>query len=83
MIIHGILDLRLIDTVIIIVMTTVGELKGFKGLKLVHMNCRSILNKIDEISYIYGDMDILACTETWLHKAIPNHMVDIPSMCLF
>ena len=64
-------------------MTTVGELKALKGLKLVHMNCRSILNKIDEVSYIYDDIDILACTETWLHKAIPNYMVDIASMHLY
>ena len=64
-------------------MTTLSHLKELKGLKLIHLNCRSILNKIDEISYTFGDIDILACTETWLYRSIPDHMVAIPSMHLF
>ena len=56
---------------------------SLKGLRLVHLNCRSILNKITEIGYVFSGLDVLACTETWLSKAIPNHMVAIPSMDIF
>ena len=64
-------------------MNTVAHLQGLKGLTIVHLNCRSILNKIDEIRYMYAGVDILICTETWLHDAIPNHLVEMPCMDLY
>ena len=35
------------------------------------------------IFLLYEGIGILVCTETWLHDAIPNHLVEIPSMNLF
>ena len=64
-------------------MVSVSDVKSHKGLRLIHINCRSIVNKIDEIRYVFEGVDILACTETWLYDAIPNYMIDIPSMDLF
>ena len=59
------------------------DLKNAKGFKIVQINCRSILNKIDEIRYRFNGIDILACSETWLNDSIPNHMIEIPGMDLF
>ena len=59
------------------------DVLSLEGLKLVHANCRSILNKVNEIAYIFEGVDILACSETWLSAAIPNNMIDIPGMDMF
>ena len=61
----------------------VRDLKQAKGFKIVQINCRSILNKIVEIRYLYDDVDILICTETWLTDKIPDHMIEIAEMDLF
>ena len=55
----------------------------WKGFKIAHVNCRSILNKVDEIAFTFQGIDILACSETWLCDAIPNNLVEIPNMDLF
>lgn len=42
-------------------------LKGLKGLKIVHLNCCSMINKIDEIRQVLvgeSDVDVLCLTET-------------------
>ena len=64
-------------------MDSFNDVLSLKGLKLVHVNCRSILNKVNELSYIFDGVDILACSETWLNTAIPNNMIDIPAMDMF
>ena len=56
---------------------------GLKGLKIVHLNCRSILNKVNEIDHVFKGSDILTCSETWLSSAVPNHLVSIPAMDLY
>ena len=55
-----------------------------KGLKIFYLNIRSLKNKITELSYliIKQDIDILAVTETWLHKNIDTHLVDIEGYIL-
>ena len=59
------------------------DLMNTKGFKIVQINCRSILNKIDELRYQYEGIDILICSETWLNDQIPDYMVEIPGMYLF
>ena len=54
-----------------------------KGFKIVHLNCRSILSKIDEMRYQYSGIDILVCSETWLDDRIMDSMIDIPGMDIF
>lgn len=43
--------------------------KEAKGLKLVHLNIRSLLANTDEVrvSLLDGCFDIIALSETWLH----------------
>ena len=60
-----------------------NDVRFLKGLKISHLNCRSILNKVNEILYTYRGIDILACSETWLNNAIPNIMLKIPDMDLY
>ena len=49
------------------------------GLKVAHVNCRSLLPKKDEIYWLVHstDIDILCITETWLDDAIINEDVYI------
>ena len=64
-------------------MNTARDLGKAKGLKIVHVNCRSIYGKIDEIRYLFTGIDILACTETWVTEMLPNSMIDLPDMNLY
>ena len=69
------MDIRQIDSV--------SDLKQVKGFKVVHLNCRSILNKIDEIRHQYDGIDIVTCSETWLNDQILDHMIEMKGMDLF
>ena len=64
-------------------MNTVNDLKVAKGLKLVQINCRSIYGKIDEMRYLFNDIDILSCSETWLSDIITDNMIGISNMEVF
>ena len=54
------------------------ELSGIKALKkelvIIHLNCRSILNKPEELDHIIQetDADIIALTETWMDSSVPQ-----------
>ena len=50
-----------------------------KGLKLVHLNVRSIFKKIDQLRVILAtpSIEILAISETWLHNAHPMESIHI------
>ena len=60
-------------------MNDIKDLIVAKGLKIIQLNCRSIYGKIDEIEYLYKDVDILSCSETWQTDKIPDHMIGIPT----
>ena len=62
---------------------TAAELNNLKGFKIVHVNCRSVLNKIDELRLCAEGVDILACSETWLNDQIVDHMIEIRHMDLY
>ena len=47
------------------------------GLKFVHINCRSIFRKLDQIELLYKECDIICCSETWLNPKIPNEILNI------
>ena len=49
------------------------------GLKFVHINCRSIYRKIDQINQLYRDCDVICCTETWLSPLLPDQLVYLDS----
>ena len=54
--------------------------KQKKGVKIEHLNIRSLLKKIDENKILIhqNSFDILAISETWLLDKIPNELVNIP-----
>ena len=64
-------------------MDTASDIKALKGLKIVHLNCRSIYNKIEEIRYLFKGIDILMCFETWLSEGMSDHLVSIEGMDLY
>ena len=60
--------------------TNFQMLRAAKGLKVVHMNIRSIHPKIDQLraTLTSSTIDIISISETWLHPNLPMSMVDIP-----
>ena len=48
-----------------------------RGLKIYHVNTRSIYNKITLLQSLYSDIDILCCSETWLDNRITDRLVNI------
>ncbi len=50
-----------------------------KGLKIIHINIRSLLQKIDQLRIIasLGNVDIISVNETFLDSTITNDEVDI------
>lgn len=56
---------------------SLNEVKELKGVKILALNVRSILPKWDLISNDLLDnrLDIVACSETWLTKDIPDSML--------
>ena len=55
------------------------QLSQAKGLKIVHLNIRSLLKKIDQLRAILegSQIDIIAISETWLNSKIDPQMVNI------
>ena len=53
------------------------------GLKIFHINTRSIFNKISLIQNLYRDVDILCCTETWLDNRINDKLVELNDKIIF
>ena len=55
------------------------QLQKQKGLKIVHLNIRSLLKKIDQLRAILegSNIEIFTLSETWLHSNIDTHMVQI------
>ena len=55
------------------------SLKNLKGFKVVHLNIRSIVKKIDQIRLLLQDTptDILTVSETWLRPHLNTELVEI------
>ena len=53
------------------------------GFKFVHLNCRSLFRKIDQIAALYNNFDMICCTETWLNDSHTVSMLAIPNMTLY
>lgn len=60
-------------------------LKNSNGLRFIHVNVRSLLNKIDAIRLWTKttDTDILVLSETWLKPSITNSMIHIDGYNMF
>ena len=61
------------------------ELNKTKGFKIVHLNIRSLLPKIEQLRTILYDstIDIITISETWLHNKHCDDLVQIEGFKLF
>ena len=57
--------------------------KYAKGIKLYHVNTRSIYRKIPQIELLYSHADFLCCSETWLDDRLDNSAIKINNMTCF
>ena len=53
------------------------------GFNFVHINCRSLYRKLDQISHLYSGYDIICCTETWLDDCHTSAMLNILNMVMY
>ena len=64
------------------------ELSGIKSSKkelvIIHLNCRSILNKPEELDHIIQetDADVIALTETWMDSSVPQQAYIPEGYCI-
>ena len=59
--------------------STFSELDKQKGFKLVHLNVRSLLKKIDQVRVMLADLklDVVTISETWLNEAVNPISVEL------
>lgn len=59
--------------------------KNAKGLKLVHLNVRSLLANIDEVrvNLLDGSFDIVTLSETWLHSQCSDSLLQTEGYTLY
>ena len=63
--------------------TLVKDFMELKGMKIVHLNTRSMYGKKDEIFRKLSGVDIVTMSETWLHAEVDNDLVMWSGMKLF
>lgn len=56
---------------------SVEHIKLLKGLKIVHVNVRSVLKHFDEIesTFLDGGFDVVLLTESWFHANVGDNLV--------
>ena len=66
-------------------MISLDSLKSAKGLKVCHLNARSILNKIDQfrLHFEKSGIDVITVSETWLTKGISSSILQMHNYKLF
>ena len=58
-----------------------SKLLSIKGLKIVHLNIRSLYRTIDQLDSLYCKThDVLLCTETWLNSKYDSNGIMINGM---
>ena len=65
--------------------TNLEALQEVKGLKLVHLNVRSLPKKIDQLRLMLRDckIDVFTASETWLKPYITDGIVEVDGYSLF
>ena len=61
----------------------IKHLSNLKGIKIAHLNCRSIFKKLNEIDLLFNDIDFMLCTETWLDKRYTDTLVKLEGKTCF
>ena len=62
----------------------VDQTKRDSGLRICHLNIRSIYNKIDEIRFIVtaSEIDVFCLSESWLDDSIQDSEINIPGYAI-
>ena len=63
----------------------IEALSKVKGFKLVHLNVRSLVKKIDQVRILLGEanLDVITLSETWLSEAVHSNTVELDSYILY
>ena len=61
--------------------SALGQGSQAQPIKIVYLNARSIVNKIQELKLFASECcpDVIAITETWAHDGISNNYLKIPN----
>ena len=61
--------------------SAVSNIKNINGIKFLHLNAQSCVNKLDEIRLLVleSNPDFLGISETWLHDGIDSSEINIPN----
>ena len=54
-----------------------------KGVKILHVNVRSIFRKLAQLDQLYKNVDFLTCSETWLDARYPDNILILENMSIF
>ena len=54
-----------------------------KGLNFVHINCRSLFNKLPQVTLLFAKYNIICCSETWLSKDFSDAFIEIRGKKVF
>ena len=50
-------------------------ISDYKGLRIIHVNTRSVLNKLDELQVKLSKFDVVVLTETWLNSSTSDSIL--------
>ena len=53
-----------------------------KGVKILHVNVRSIFRKLAQLDLLYSNIDFLSCSETWLDPRYPDNILNLENMSI-
>ena len=56
-----------------------------EGIKLLHINCQSLIPKFEELKFftLSNNISFLSINETWLNNSVMDKEIDIPGYVLF
>ena len=54
------------------------EINILKGIKMIHLNVRSLFRKLDQIWENFKNMDVILISETWLGPSVPDAALSLP-----
>ena len=57
----------------------ISRIQREKGFRVVHVNARSVLNKMDDIRSNLGIFDVVIITETWLDASAHDSFINWPN----
>ena len=55
----------------------IEDIKSLKGIRMIHLNTRSMFNKFDQIKETFLGFDVILLSETWLTPSIPDTAITI------